>query len=133
MRHYILLTFLITLIFSTTGCQLAQSTFARIAGNAGAEFSAAATTLSYVHQGKLTAIYASSNFASYRSQLDGVDQQLPSLQGIPDSRTLQHLLNVYKPAIQAVDLPCLSNSCNWYIQENALQLASKAFLKAAGQ
>lgn len=134
MRHYILLTvLLVAFLFSTTGCQLAQSSFARIAGNAGAEFSAAATTLSYVHQGKLTRLYATSNFAGYRSQLDGINQQLPSLQGIPDAHTLQHLLTVYKPAIQAVDSPCLDNACNWHSQENALQQASKAFLEAAGQ
>ncbi len=132
--HYLLfILLLVILLFSTTGCQLAQSAFSKIAGNAGAEFSAAATTLSYVHQGKLTAIYAASNFAGYRSQLDGIDQQIPSLQGIPDSGTLHHLLIVYKSAIQAVDSPCLDRSCNWHSQENALRQASKAFLKAAGQ
>ena len=132
-RYYVLLTFLISLLFSITGCQLAQSAFVRIAGNAGAEFSAATSTLSYVHQGKLTPTYAISSFADYRKQLDGVDQQLPSLQGVPDAYTLQHLLDAYKPAIQAVDAPCLSNTCNWRSQLNALQQASQAFLKAAGQ
>ena len=132
-RYYVLLTFLIMLLFSITGCQLAQSSFARITGNAGAEFSAAASTLSYVHKGKLTTIYATSSFADYQSKLSGIDQQLPSLQGVPDAHTLQHLLDVYKPAIQVVDAPCLNSACNWHNQLNALQQASQAFLKAAGQ
>jgi hypothetical protein len=134
MRHYILLTFLlVTLLFFTAGCQLAQSSFARIAGNAGAEFSAAANTLNYVHQGKLTTIYASSSFADYQSKLSGIDQQLASQQGVPNSHTLHDLLTVYKPAMQAVNAPCLSNTCDWRGQLGALQHASDAFLKAAGQ
>lgn len=134
MRHYILLTFLLlAFLFSITGCQLAQSGFARIAGNAGAEFSAAANTLSYVHQGKLTPVYAKASFADYQSKLSGIDQQLPSVQGVPDAHTLQQLLDVYKPAIQAVNAPCLGSTCNWHSQLTALQHASDAFLKAAGQ
>jgi len=123
----------VTLLFATSGCQLAQSGFARIAGNAGGEFAAAANTLNYVHQGKLTAIYAASSFVGYRSQLGGIDQQLASQQSVPNAHTLHDLLNVYKPAMQAVNAPCFSNTCDWRGQLNALQRASDAFLKAAGQ
>lgn len=134
MRHYLLFaSLLIVCLCSTTSCQLAQSSFARIAGNAGAEFSAAANTLNYVHQGKLTPLYASSSFAVYQSKLSGIDQQLASQQGVPDAHTLHTLLTAYKPAMQAVNMPCLSNTCNWRGQVDALQHASDAFLKAAGQ
>lgn len=134
MRHYLLFTFLLVVcLCSTTSCQLTQSSFARIAGNAGAEFSAAANTLAYVHQGKLTPLYASSSFAGYQSKLSGIDQQLAAQQGVPDARTLHNLLIVYKPAMQAVNMPCLSNGCDWREQVDALQHASDTFLKAAGQ
>ena len=116
-----------------TGCQLTQSGFARIAGNAGGEFSAAATTLLYLHEGKLTSIYAASSFADYQSKLDGTEQQLSSQKDIPDMQTLHSLLTFYKPALQAVDTPCLSSACDWHRQVAALQQASEAFLKAAGQ
>lgn len=134
MRHYILLTFLlIAFLFSITGCKLAQSGFARIAGNAGGEFAAATNTLNYVHQGKLTPLYAASSFAGYQSQLSGFDHQLSSQQGVPDKHTLHNLLSLYTSAMHVVNAPCLSNSCDWHSQVRVLQQASQAFLKAAGQ
>src|SRR5690349_24982844 len=55
------------------GCALAQSAFARTAGNAGAAFAAAAVTLRFAHEGKLTAAYARASFVNYRAELDGLD------------------------------------------------------------
>ena len=123
---------LLVLLVMVTGCQLTQPAFTRTAGNAGAAFAAAATTLSYAHEGKITYAYASSTFVNYQSELDGLDQTLPSLQGAPDKHTVEHLLNLYKPAIQAVDAPCLNESCNWQVQVASLNGASKAFLEAGG-
>src|SRR5438876_6164996 len=74
---------LLVLVEMTTGCQLSQPAFTRTAGNAGSAFAAAATTLSYAHEGKITYAYASSSFVNYQSELDGLDQTLPSLQGAP--------------------------------------------------
>lgn len=120
-------------LLTTTGCQFTQAAFPKMAGNAGAAFAAAALTLSYAHEGKITSLYAQSSFQNYQSELDGLDQQLPSQQGSPGSQSIQNLLHLYKPAIQAVDRPCLDSECDWRMQVKALNTASQAFLKAGGQ
>lgn len=93
---------------------------------------AALITLTYAHEGKITYAYAASSFVNYRSELDGLDQQLPSQSGAPDARTVQHLIDLYKPAIQAVDSPCLNESCDWRTQVAVMNRASEAFLQAGG-
>jgi len=131
-RSFSISILLLLLCFLTTGCQLTQDAFSRMAGNAGAAFAAAATTLSYAHQGKITDAYASSSFVNYQSELSGLDQTLPAQQGAPDRRTVEHLLNLYKPAMQAVNVQCLDESCDWHAQVAALERASEALLKAGG-
>ncbi len=121
------------LLCMLTGCQIAQSSFARTVSNAGAAFAAAETTLTYAHTGKLTMAYAKASFESYQSELSGIDQQLPSQKGSPDTHTVQHLLDLYKTAMQAVNQPCLDATCNWHAQVTALHQASSAFLKAGGE
>ena len=132
-RRVPLLSIVLALLLLLTSCQFVQSGFAKTVGNAGAEFSAAATTLSYVHQGKLAPVYAASSFADYQNQLSGVDRQLSSQQDPPTPQTVHSLLTLYKPAMQAVNAPCLKSDCDWQGQVDALQKASRAFLKAAGQ
>ena len=124
---------LLLVLLTVTGCQLTQSAFSRTVGNAGAAFSAASTTLTYAHDGKITSAYAQSSFENYQSELNGLDQQLPSQQGAPDKRTVQHLLDLYRPAMQAINQPCLAGPCNWPAQLVALNRASQAFLMAGGQ
>ncbi len=121
------------LLITLTSCQFTQSAFARTTSSAGAAFAAASTTLSYAHQGKITYAYAASSFVNYRSELDGLDQQqLLSQQGVPNMRAVQHLIDLYKPAIEVVDAPCLSESCDWHTQIVVLNKASEAFLQAGG-
>lgn len=115
------------------GCQFAQSPFARSATNAGGEFAAAAVTLSYLHEGKLSLFYARASFDDFRAALDGLDQQLPSQAGKPDETLFNHLVSLYKAAIPGVDHPCLETSCAWQTQVILLQKASKAFLQAGEQ
>ena len=132
MRRYGGIIFLLLVLpVTAAGCQLTQSAFTRTAGNAGSAFAAASTTLSYVHEGKISKAYAASSFVNYASELDGLDQTLPSQTGTPDAGTLHHLLNLYKPAIQVVDSPCLDASCDWRAQVAALDRASKAFLEVS--
>lgn len=123
---------LLTMTVLLAGCQFTQSPFALAVGNAGAEFAAASTTLSYAHSGKITIQYAQSSFVNYRSQLDGLDQQLASQQGAPGKSTIDALLALYHAAIPAVDHPCLDAHCNWQAQVAALNRASRAFLQAGG-
>jgi hypothetical protein len=77
---FLLLTLLL-LLLGATGCQFKQSAFALTASNAGSTFAAAALTLRYTHEGKVTPAYASSSFMNYQSELQNVDQQLPTQQG----------------------------------------------------
>jgi hypothetical protein len=123
-------------LIAGAGCALAQSGFARTAGNAGAAFAAAAVTLRFAHEGKLTAAYARASFVNYRAELDGLDAQLPAQDGAPDARTLRRLLDVADPALRAVDAPCLDAGvdagCDWRGQVTAMQRASAALLKAGG-
>ena len=124
---------LIGLLLATTACQFTQSAFSSTVGNAGAAFAAASTTLTYLHEGKITTLYARSTFVNYQSELSGLDQQLPSQPGRPDTHTVQQLLALYRTAMQAVNQPCLNSSCDWHTQVAALDRASKEFLKAGGQ
>ena len=130
--HYLALS-LCLLLFVLTGCQLAQSGFTKTAGNAGSAFAAASTTLTYLHTGKLTITYTKASFESYQSELSGIDQKLSSQQGSPDTHTVQHLLALYKAAMQTINQPCLDATCDWHMQVSALNQASSAFLKAGGQ
>jgi hypothetical protein len=130
LKRYGISFLLLVLLLTVTACQLTQSAFARTAGDAGAAFAAASTTLSYAHEGKITNAYASSSFMNFQSELSGLDQTLSSQQGAPDSHTVQHLLSLYKSAMQVVNNPCLSESCNWHAQVTALDRASRAFLEA---
>ena len=127
-----LLFVLLALATLLAGCQFTQSPFIVTASNAGAELAAASTTLSYVHSGKITIQYAQASFVNYRGQLNGLDQQLPSQQGAPGKATVEHLLALYKAAMQAVNHPCLDTSCHWQAQVAALNRASQAFLQAGG-
>ena len=107
--------------------------FTKKAGSAGSAFAAASTTLTYLHTGKLTTSYTKASFESYRSELSGIDQQLSSQQGSPDTHTTQRLLALYTVAMQAINQTCLEATCDWHAQVSALNQASSAFLKAGGQ
>ncbi len=120
------------LSLTISGCSLTQSPFVRMVDSAGGTFSAAATTLAYFHQGKLSHAYTVSSFAGYESQLDGLDQQLPGQQGASAQATIRRLLALYKPAMQVVQQPCLDNSCDWRGQVATLERASRAFVEVSG-
>lgn len=123
---------LLILPLALAGCALTQSPFARNAGDTGSSFAAAATTLAYAHEGKLTTAYARASFVNYQSELAGVGQQFSSLAGSPGGKTVRRLVRAYHTAEQAVQHPCLGSGCNWRGQVAALNRASKAFVKAGG-
>ncbi|MDP9325993.1 MAG: hypothetical protein M3O87_05595 [Candidatus Dormibacteraeota bacterium] len=116
-----------------SGCDVTKTQFQNTAGGAGGELAAAATTLQYVHEGRLNRAYASSAFASYRDALLVTEKQLPSVPGAPDAATIAELLKLYRPAYTAVEDPCLDDSCDWRAQVDALKKASEALVNAADQ
>lgn len=123
----------VLLLVALTGCQFTQPEFERTAGDTGATFAAAATTLTYVHEQKIPPQYATSSFANFESTLAGLDQQLPGQQGAPDRKLLQSLLSLYREAMKIVQQPCLEATCDWRTQVQTLKAASQAFLKAGGE
>src|SRR5215469_7909105 len=113
---------LLVLCSLLTSCTFTNSPFTRTANNAGSAFAAAQATLTYAHEGKITFSYAASSFINYQSELSGTDQALTA-QGASDTRTLHKLLALYSPAMQVVDAPCLSDSCDWHKQIEILNRA----------
>lgn len=120
---------LLLVCFLLTACTFTQTTFTRTLNNAGSAFAAAETTLAYAHEGKITYSYADSSFMNYQSELSGTEQTLAT-QGASDTHTLQRLLALYLSAIQVVDNPCLSTTCNWRQQIVILKRVSQAYLEA---
>lgn len=120
------------LLFALSGCSATQSAFDKTAGNAASELAAAATTLEYLHQGKLTVAYARSSFVNFANNVRGVGSQLAGLQGAPPPATVRRLAALYRQAELAVRRPCLEGSCNWRVQVTALNHASAALIKASG-
>jgi hypothetical protein len=123
---------LLAVLLTLTGCAMTQSDFAQTADTVGSAFAAAATTLAYAHYKKLTPAYAAASFVSFQDEVQGVAEQLPSLQGAPSARAVRQLLALYEPAERAVMHPCLDPSCDWRTQVQALRRAGAAFVKAAG-
>jgi hypothetical protein len=121
---------LLTLLLMS-GCSFTQPPFIRIADDIGGTFSAAATTLTYFHQGKLSRAYTLSSFAGYESELADLGQQFSSQQGAPGRPTIQHLLALYQPAMRAIRQPCLNSSCDWRGQVTTLERASRAFIEVS--
>ena len=120
---------LLVLCSLLAACTFTQTAFTRTANNAGSAFSAAEATLTYAHEGKITHSYAASSFVNFQSELSGTDLTLAA-QGAVDAHTLRRLLALYSPAIQVIEAPCLSNTCNWRKQIEVLNRASQAFLEA---
>ena len=120
------------LAFALSGCSMTQSAFDQTAGNGAAGLAAAATTLRYLHEGKLTTAYARASFVNFASNLSGLDSQLGALQGAPDRRTVRRLVALTRQAERAVMRPCIDGPCDWRGQVTALSRASAALLKASG-
>src|SRR5919108_312576 len=128
-----LLAVLLACIGGLAACSFTRSAFETKAGDAGAEFAAAARTIQFVHQGKLTAAYARASFVNYQSALEGLDSELPQSDGAPGKGKLDRLVDLYRKAYPAVEQPCLSAGCDWQQQVSRIDQASHALLKAGGE
>ncbi len=78
----------IVLALALSGCNFTQSAFARMTDTISGAFSAASTTLTYFHTNKLTYVYTTSSFENYASELNGLDQKLPSQTGAPERQKI---------------------------------------------
>jgi hypothetical protein len=128
--NYVLALVAIAALIVLSGCEVVKTQFQNTAAGVGGELAAAATTLEYVHDGRLNPGYAVSAFASYREALANTEKQLPTVPGAPEKARVEELLKLYRAAYRAVGQPCLDNSCDWQAQVDALKTASEALVKA---
>jgi hypothetical protein len=103
-----------------------------MAGEAAGTLSAAATTLEFAHQGKVTTNFAESSFGEYKEQLKDVPDELAKADGAPDSGKLRQLSGLLERAQPAIDRPCLADDgCDWQAQDRALKEARQALEDAS--
>ena len=122
---------LLIVLVITTGCSFTQTPFARTADDVAATLAAAAASIEYDHQGKLTDAYARGSFVGFREALGGVETSLPALGGAPDEATVRRLIERLRAVRPILSSPCLDNRCDWDGQVQALRGASDAFKGAA--
>src|SRR5215218_3256889 len=123
----------VSLAIVVTGCQMTQSAFVRVTGEAGAEFAAAATTLEYVHEGQLTQPYAQAAFQNYASVVEDADRQIAAAAGAPSQELARRLADLAREAAGVVMDPCFAASCGWRGQVMLLQRTSEALREASGE
>jgi len=115
-----------------SGCAMVRSVFATQAGSAGDELAAAAVTLQYVHEGRITKPYARSAIANYRELLLNFEPKLRQAKGAPSGAEVDRLVAVYRAAVPALDAPCLDDGCDWQGQAAMLEAAAVTLSEAGG-
>ena len=115
-----------------SGCAMVRSVFATQAGSAGDELAAAAVTLNYVHEGRITRPYARSAIANYRELLLNFEPKLRQAKGAPSGAEVDRLVAVYLTAVPALEAPCLDDDCDWQGQAATLEAAAAVLREAGG-
>jgi hypothetical protein len=121
-------------VTALAGCgpsSFSQTPFQRQAGDAASSYSAAATTLQYLHDGKLDSRFATSSLIVYRQATQGIQKTLPDLGGAPDDASLQPVLVQIEAAEEVMDQPCLSDDCDWQTQIKTLNAAKDSLLEVS--
>lgn len=132
LKRSVLLGCCLPLLFLLAGCQFNRTAFSRTVQSISATFAAARITLLYLHEGKVTRIYANTDFAGYAQHLQDVPRQLSPAPGGPTRSQIAQLLNIYWAAMPAIEHPCFRASCDWHEQIVTLKKAGDAFLEASG-
>lgn len=109
---------------------ITQTAFERQASNGASVFSAAATTLHFVHEqpAKMTVEYGAGSMINYGDQVSSLADELPKAEGAPDQATADTLVGLVNPAVDAIENPCLLPDCDWQAQIAALETARDALL-----
>lgn len=115
-------------------CSIGTETpFERAAGDAASAYSAAATTLRFAHDDRLSREYSLGSLELYREAVSGVDTELPTLEGAPGSDRVDQLVHAVQAAEPVLEDPCLEVTCDWRSQLQALEQAAQAFEDALAQ
>lgn len=121
---------LLACTLALAGCVGTESPFEQTVGDASSSYSAAATTIRFVQDGRLTVEYAHTTLDLLKESLDGVEEDLPKLGGRPVGFDLAPLTEAYEQATPVLEAPCLLEGCDWDSQISALDRAFKAFADA---
>ena len=119
-------------VLTLSGCEMVRSGFATEAGSAGDELTAAAVTLRYAHEGRITTPYARSAFGNYREVLLTFEPKLRQAKGAPSGAEVNRLIAVYRTAVPVLQAPCLDDGCDWQGQAATLEAAAAILSKASG-
>lgn len=128
------------------GCSITQTPFQRTVSDAASILGASSQTLRFAHgqpalpvpgqsddphvAARLTYEYARGAFINYSDLLRDVSNELPTLEGAPDARTTQALVDALQSAADVVESPCLAGDCDWQGQIATIEGARQALMDA---
>jgi hypothetical protein len=123
----------IALVACGSSENITQTAFQRQASDGASIFSAAGETLRFVHAqpAKMTVEYGAGSMINYDDQASSLPDELPTADGAPDTATVDQLVAVVQPAVDAIENPCLLPDCDWQSQIKTLDEARDALLEAA--
>jgi hypothetical protein len=115
------------------GCSaITQTPFQQSAGEAAGTLAAAAETLSAVQEGRLTEGYARASFVSFAEAVQGVGEELPSMDGAPEIGMTERLRRELQDVELVLREPCLESAdCDVSAQIRQLKAVSEDLLRTS--
>jgi hypothetical protein len=115
------------------GCSaITQTPFRRTAQEAAGTLAAAAETLTAVQEGRLTEGYARASFVTFVEAVQGVGEELPSMDGAPEAGTTERLRRELQDVELVLREPCLENAgCDVSAQIRQLKAVSQDLLRTS--
>jgi hypothetical protein len=115
------------------GCNgVTQTPFQHKAGEAAGTLAAAAETLSAVQEGRLTEGYARASFVSFAEAVQGVGEELPSMDGAPETGTTERLGRELREVELLLQAPCIDIAgCDVSAQIRQLKAVSEDLLRTS--
>jgi hypothetical protein len=123
----------LAMVSGCSGQPITETPFVRTATEAASLLSAASYTLQYLHQepARLTVEYSAGSLFNYAELVDPIPDELPTLEGAPDTASVQTLVGLVSAALADMHEPCLVGECGWQGQVDRLEAAKSALLEAA--
>jgi hypothetical protein len=115
------------------GCSgVTQTPFQQRASEAAGTLAAAAETLSAVQEGRLTEGYARASFVSFAEAVQGVGEELPSMDGAPETGTTERLGRELREVELLLQAPCIDIAgCDVSAQIRQLKAVSEDLLRTS--
>jgi hypothetical protein len=115
------------------GCNgVTQTPFQHRASEAAGTLAAAAETLSAVQEGRVTEGYARASFVSFAEAVQGVGEELPSMDGAPETGTTERLGRELREVELLLQAPCIYIAgCDVSAQIRQLKAVSEDLLRTS--